>query len=102
MAKSGNRIHGSLRPRERTAFGTKGFLVDSLMDGTEWSLMKGPRLDVGEWNERCEWFAVWGERGVWLGSTLDRMDWMGATEAFMRQCLQMSRGEFEDAKANWG
>ena len=103
MGKSGNRIHGSLRPRQQSAFGTKKFLVE-LMNDRGWDLIKSEVIDPGEWNERHEWVAMSGDRNlrVELGSTLNTMNWRNATDFFLREGLGMSRREIDHAEHHWG
>ena len=101
MAKSGNRIHGSLRARTATSFGKKAWLVD-FMEDNGWHLERSDVVDSGEWNERRIWSAVNSESGevFELGSNLGRMDWHGASIAFMSLCLSISHNEIDHIIAN--
>lgn len=99
MAKSGNRVHGTLHQRVVSPFGRKAWLVE-VMTEEGWTLARSEVIDAGEWNERRNWIASKGDRELDLGSTLGSMDWSGATEFFLQEGLGMPRKEIEFLKAN--
>ena len=101
MAKSGNRIHGTLHARRVSFVGTKGFLLD-LINENGWTLERSDVIDAGEWNERRVWSAHKDGVEVKLGSTLGRMNWADATDTFLCKGLGWSAHELSNAKLHWG
>ena len=97
MAKSGNRVHGTLQPRVRHFVGTKGVLLD-LINENGWTLERSDVVDAGEWNERRIWSAHKNGVEVMLGSTLGKMNWADATDTFLCEGLGWSWRELEMAK----
>ena len=104
MAKSGNRVHGTLHGRIRRSGTTKAFLLQ-VMEEAGFALEQSDRLDVGEWNERVEFRAVKDESSCFLGSRFkgESMDWKGAIETFFVSTdgLGMSWADFQAQRANW-
>ena len=101
MAKSGNRIHGTLHGRVAQFVGTKAFLLTTMFENG-WELHRSDVVDAGEWNERRIWSAHKDGVEVMLGSTLDKMDWNAATDTFLCSALGWSWQEVSKAKSNWG
>ena len=99
MAKSGNRIHGTLHDRVRSPFGRKAWLVELVQD-EGWSLERSDVIDAGEWNERRNWSAVKGDQRIDLGSSCGGMSWEDATFFFMQKALGMKMSEIENIRQN--
>lgn len=100
MAKSGNRIHGTLHARISSPWGTKKFLAE-WMEDEGWELVWVKETPAG--GSPCtEWFAKKGMERICLGVNLpaDRINWKDATEVFALSCLKLSWNELEHIKGN--
>ncbi len=107
MAKSGNNIHGTLRPRERRQYGTKAFFVENFLTDEGWIIEKGPVKNHGEWNQRSEIHVVYAAQNFEIRIHIDsrgpgeRTDWKDATKTFCREAYGWGYWEFEERSAGW-